>query len=89
LTAQDVRRLVSSKPAGSRGLAFVFDTRQWPAGESGASPAELPAESAVAALRAGGWGALVARRGDDPAVLWRAGLSAGLGAGAFDGRKVS
>lgn len=91
LTAHDVRRLVSSKPAGSRGLAFVFDVEQWPAGDHPAhpSPAALPAESAVAALRSGGWAAVVAQRGDDPAALWRAGLGAGLGAGAFDGRKVS
>jgi uncharacterized protein (DUF58 family) len=88
LTEQDVRRMVSIKAAGSRGLAFVFDAAQWSAGESDPSWA-LPAESAASALRAAGWGALVARRGDDPAALWRAGLSAGLGVGAFDGVKVS
>jgi uncharacterized protein (DUF58 family) len=91
LTAQDVRRLVSSKPAAARGLAYVFDTAQWPAGarQAQGAHAALGAEAAASALRSGGWTAVVARRGDDPAALWRAGLGAGVGAGSFGGLRVS
>jgi uncharacterized protein (DUF58 family) len=99
LTAHDVRRMVSSKPSGSRGLVYIFDAEDWPAGDGSArdSHAALDAEAAASALRSGGWSALVARRGDDPAVLWRAGLRAGfggglgarVGAGAFGVRRVS
>lgn len=91
LTAHDVRRLVSSKRAAARGLAYVFDTAQWPASERSkpGSPTALGAHEAAAALRSGGWTAVVAQRGDDPAALWQAGLSAGARTGSFDGRKVS
>lgn len=83
LTGPDIRRLVSSKPAGSRALAYVFDIAQWPAGEGAArgSHAAVSADAAASALRAGGWSAVVAHHGDDPAALWRSGLGAGIGAG--------
>ncbi len=85
LTARDVRRLVASKPAGSRGLVFVLDTGAWPRAERSShgqdAEAALGADEAASALRAGGWAAIVARRGDDPAVLWRAGIGAGMAVG--------
>lgn len=91
LTAPDVRRLVSEKPAAARGLAYVFDTAQWPAGDRRTSGphAALQAQEAAAALRSGGWTVVVAQRGDDPAALWQAGLSDSAHFGAFDRQTAS
>ncbi len=66
LDARDAHRLVASRPRGCRGVAVVIEAADWDRrdGESAAT--------AAAVLRAGGWRAVVAHRGDDLAAVWHA-----------------
>lgn len=70
LTDDDTRRLIASRPAGSRAIALVLDIDGWTA--STAPTHRLPADLAAGNLRSGGWRAAVVRRGDDLPEVWRA-----------------
>lgn len=87
LTVPDVNHLVAVRPVGRRCMAFVLDVDGWvPAGRVATGrAAPLPAESAAALLRSGGWVTTVTHRGDDLADVWRS----AQGTMAYSGRHVS
>lgn len=73
IDAADAHRLVAARPRSCRGVAVLVDTAGWEhrrAPGYGGDPV-TGAEASAAILRAGGWRAVVAHRGEDLGAVWR------------------
>lgn len=79
LKPADAHRLAAARPRSCRGVAVLIETADWERHRPGAStPAsaagahETSAQASAAILRASGWRAVIAHRGDDIAAVWSA-----------------